>query len=102
MPLIEKLEYPFTIANFLELDNDGAVTGYKLREKDGKIEMVNRFKEAGYKVIAAGDSFNDVKMLKGADKGILFKPCEKLKTQEQQLEVATNYEELKKLIEKEL
>lgn len=100
MPLIAKLGHPLTFANTLEVDRKGNVVGYKLREKDGKIEMIQRFQKAGYFTIAIGDSFNDLKMLKGAEKGILFRPSPKLLKQEKNIEVAQTYIDLKKIISK--
>ena len=96
MPLISKLGFPLTFANTLEIDKEGNVVGYKLREKDGKIEIINRLHEAGFSTIAIGDSFNDLKMLKGANKGILVPLSPKLLETEKEIEVATTYEELKK------
>jgi phosphoserine/homoserine phosphotransferase len=98
-PLVAKLGYPFMFANSLEVDSQGNIVGYKLREKDGKVEQIKRFKDAGYEVIAVGDSFNDVKMLKAADVGILFKACEALKEQEKQMPTAENYNELRKILQ---
>jgi len=97
LPLMEKLGYPCMFANTLKIEN-GKVTGYNLREKDGKIEMINRFHEAGMETIAIGDSFNDLSMLKGAGKGIIFRGCEALKKQESQLDCAKDYEELKTIL----
>jgi len=100
MPLMKKLGYPFMCANTLEI-KDGKIVGYKFREKDGKIEMVKRFKEAGFDIIAIGDSFNDIEMLHGADKGILFRAKEDLIEKEKdKLVSAKNYEELKQILEK--
>lgn len=101
MPLMKKLGYPCMFANTLTIEN-GKVIGYNLREKDGKIEMIKRFHDAGMETIAIGDSFNDLGMLKGAGKGIIFRGCIALKKQEPQLECAENYEELKKILEKNL
>jgi phosphoserine/homoserine phosphotransferase len=95
MPLLKKLKYPTTFANFCEIENNMLV-GYKMREDNGKINMINRFHEAGLSTIAVGDSFNDLKMLKGAGAGIMFKPNEKMKEAGGNLPVANNYEELKK------
>lgn len=100
MPLIAKIGNPFTIANELEIGPGGEVVGYRLREADGKAEMVNRFKEAGYETIAIGDSFNDLGMLKGAEHGILFKASPKLLEKEKGFPHAQSYEELKKILEK--
>jgi phosphoserine/homoserine phosphotransferase len=97
-PLIEKIGNPFTYANSLVIDKEGTVVDYTLREPDGKIEVVRRFKEAGFGTIAVGDSFNDVKMLKGADVGILFRACDALKKQEKGMRSAETYEELKEIL----
>ena len=99
-PLVAQLGYPFMFANTLEVGPDGAITGYRLREKDGKVEQIKRFKEAGYKTIAVGDSFNDLGMLKGADHGILFKASPKLLAQEKSFPHAESYAELRNILEK--
>ena len=100
MPLMKKIGYPFMCANSLEIKNN-KIVGYKIREADGKIEMVNRFKQAGFEVISIGDSYNDLKMLHGSDKGILFRAKKELVEQEKSggLLVAKNYKELKKILE---
>jgi len=98
-PLVAQLGYPFMFANSLEIDAKGNIIGYKLREKDGKVEQIRRFQNAGYEVIAVGDSFNDVKMLKEANIGILFKACVALKKQETNMLCAEDYIELKKILE---
>jgi phosphoserine/homoserine phosphotransferase len=99
-PLVAQLGYPFMFANSLEIDKEENVIGYKLREADGKVEQIKRFKAAGFEVIAVGDSLNDVKMLKEANTGILFKACETLKKQEPNLLQAETYLELKKILQK--
>jgi phosphoserine / homoserine phosphotransferase len=99
MPLIKQLGYPFMCANSLEI-KEGKIVNYKLREKDGKIEMIERFRQAGFETIAIGDSLNDLKMLHGADKGILFRAKKELVDKETKkgLSSAKNYEELKKIL----
>jgi phosphoserine/homoserine phosphotransferase len=99
MPLMKKLGYPFMCANSLKIEN-GKMVGYNLREKDGKIEMVNRFKEGGFEVFAIGDSFNDLKMLHGADMGILFRAKKELVESEKPkgLLSAETYSELKNIL----
>jgi phosphoserine/homoserine phosphotransferase len=99
-PLIEKIGNPFTYANTLTIDSNGMVTGYQLREPDGKVEVVRRFKESGFGTIAVGDSFNDVKMLREAEIGILFKACDELKKQEKGMRRAETFDELKAMLEK--
>ncbi|MFA6064739.1 MAG: bifunctional phosphoserine phosphatase/homoserine phosphotransferase ThrH [archaeon] len=99
-PLVAQLGYPFMFANSLDIDSNGNIIGYKLREADGKVEQIKRFQAAGYEVLAVGDSFNDLKMLKAANVGILFKACEALKKQEPNMLCAEDYTELKKMLEK--
>jgi phosphoserine / homoserine phosphotransferase len=98
--LIEKLGNPFTYANSLVIENNEMVAGYRLREPDGKVEVVKRFKESGFETIAVGDSFNDIKMLKEAGVGILFKACTALKNQEQEMRSAETFDELKTILMK--
>lgn len=100
MPLMKKLGYPFMCANTLKI-KDGKMVGYKLREADGKIEMINRFREGGFSTIAIGDSYNDLKMLHGADTGILFRAKPELVAAEtpKGLLYANTYEELKRVLE---
>lgn len=73
-PLMEKLDWPTLFCNTLIIDANGRITGYKLRITDGKRKSVEALKSIGFTVAAAGDSYNDVTMLKAADKGIFFKP----------------------------
>lgn len=98
-PLLAQIGSPFTYANNLVIGKDGMIKDYTLREKDGKVEVIARFRESGFGTIAVGDSFNDVKMLKAADTGILFRACPALKEQEKGLKRAENYKELKDLLE---
>jgi phosphoserine/homoserine phosphotransferase len=99
MPLMKKLGYPFMCANSLEI-KDGKIVNYNLREKDGKSEMVKRFHEAGFEVIAIGDSFNDIEMLHEADEGILFRAKKELVEKEKAngLLSAKTYSELKQIL----
>lgn len=73
-PLMEKLDWPTLFCNTLIIDGNGRITDYKLRITDGKRKSVEALKSIGFTVAAAGDSYNDVSMLKAADRGIFFKP----------------------------
>ena len=73
-PLMENLGYPTLFCNELLVENDGEITGYRLRQKDGKTKAVSALKGLNFQVIAAGDSYNDIGMLQEADAGILFCP----------------------------
>lgn len=73
-PLMRQLGWPTLFCHRLETDAQGAVSGYKLRLDDHKREAVRSFKKLNFRVIAAGDSYNDINMLREADQGFLFRP----------------------------
>ena len=79
-PLMKKLAWPTLFCNSLEIGQDGSVTGYKLRQKDGKREAVKAFKSLNMTVFAAGDSFNDLSMIREADSGCLFRAPESIRS----------------------
>ncbi|MFX1278546.1 MAG: bifunctional phosphoserine phosphatase/homoserine phosphotransferase ThrH [Promethearchaeota archaeon] len=97
-PIAKKLGYPLIFCNNLEVSNTRIITNYHLRLKDMKKKTVRALKKLQYNVIAVGDSYNDIKMLKEADFGILFRPSENVKRDYPQFTVATEYSELKDLI----
>src|SRR5688572_23454699 len=72
-PLMRQLGFPALFCNSLDIDPDGRISGYRLRQSDGKRRAVVAFHSLGYRVIAAGDSYNDTAMLAEADRGILFR-----------------------------
>jgi len=71
-PLLRHLGWPVLFCNRLVVEND-RITGYQLRQPDQKRCSVEALRSLQYRVIAAGDSFNDTTMLKKADHGILFR-----------------------------
>jgi len=71
-PLMRQLGWPALLCHRLECDETGRVVNYVLRQKDPKRHAVRALKSLNYRVIAAGDSFNDTTMLAEADAGILF------------------------------
>ncbi|MDR0322491.1 MAG: bifunctional phosphoserine phosphatase/homoserine phosphotransferase ThrH [Treponema sp.] len=72
-PLMAKLSFPTLLCNSLKIDGDGNVTGYALRQQNGKREAVKAFKSMNMRIFAAGDSFNDLAMIREADSGCLFR-----------------------------
>jgi len=78
-PLMEKLSRPTLFCNSLEIAGDGSVTGYRLRQKNGKREAVKAFKSINMHIFAAGDSFNDLAMIREADGGCLFRAPEQIR-----------------------
>jgi phosphoserine/homoserine phosphotransferase len=99
-PLLEKLGRPTLFCNTLSVEADGSISGYNLRQKDGKRKVAIALQNLKYKVIAIGDSYNDITMLKAAEKAILFRPPDNVKAEFPQFPVATNYREMKREIQK--
>jgi phosphoserine/homoserine phosphotransferase len=99
-PLLRQLGYPTLLCNWLEVDGDGRITGYRLRQSDGKRHAVRAFRELNFAVVAAGDSYNDTTMLAEADAGILFRPPSNVEREFPQYPVATTYEDLRAAFEK--
>ncbi|MEZ7818725.1 MAG: bifunctional phosphoserine phosphatase/homoserine phosphotransferase ThrH [Pseudomonadales bacterium] len=97
-PLMVQLGDPFLLCHKLIVEDD-RVVGYKLRQTDPKRHSVKAFKSLDLKVIAAGDSFNDVSMLEEADHGIFFQAPENVRAQFPQYPLAADYAELQALIE---
>lgn len=97
-PLIAKLNFPTLLCNRLEVAPDGKVTGYRLRQEDGKRKVALAMQGLNYRVIAVGDSYNDVRMLTAADHGILFRPPAAVRREHPSLPVAEDYPDLERLI----
>ena len=99
-PLMEKLGRPTLFCNTLSIAADGSIGGYNLRQPDGKKKVALALKTLNYKVIAIGDSYNDITMLKAADHAILYRPPQNVKKEYAEFPAALNYNELKqRLIE---
>ena len=99
-PLMRKLRWPSLFCNDLEVDDQGSVTGYRLRQPDQKRETVKAFKALNFQIVAAGDSYNDISMLEEADAGILFRPPENVAQEYPKFPVTNSYEELRDAIER--
>ena len=99
-PLLEKLGWPTLFCNTLSVAADGSISGYNLRQKDGKQKVANALKNLNYKVIAIGDSYNDITMLQAAESAILYRPPQNVKAQFPEFCVTLNYQELKHEIQR--
>jgi phosphoserine/homoserine phosphotransferase len=97
-PLMEKLGWPTLLCHGLTIDDSGAIADYNLRQTDGKRRVIQAFKGLNYRVLAMGDSYNDVTMLKEAHRGILFRPPQNVIDEFPQFPVTTDYEALKVII----
>ncbi|MDR0670267.1 MAG: bifunctional phosphoserine phosphatase/homoserine phosphotransferase ThrH [Treponema sp.] len=99
-PLMAKLHYPTLFCNSLITSADGGITGYRLRQTDGKKYAVSAFKSMNLKVFAAGDSFNDLRMIVEADSGCLFRAPAAIRRDYPHIPCVDGYDELLGLIEK--
>ena len=93
-PFASKLGYPTIMCHSLGVDSDGLINRFDLRLDNQKQKSVEAFKELKYKVIAAGDSFNDLSMILNADLGILYNPPQVITSQYPNIPVAENHDQL--------
>lgn len=98
-PLMAKLDWPTLFCNTLTVASDGAVSGYALRQSDGKRKAVEAFRSINMKVFAAGDSYNDLAMIKAAHAGALFRAPAGIKNQNPGIPCIEEFEMLLPLIE---
>jgi phosphoserine/homoserine phosphotransferase len=96
-PFMRQLGMPTLLCHTLIVEND-KIVNYKLRLPDQKREAVAAFKKLNYRVIAAGDSFNDTSMLKEADAGFLFHAPDNIKAQFPEFKAVDEYDDLLALI----
>jgi phosphoserine/homoserine phosphotransferase len=82
----------------LTIDKDGIITDFNLRQPDAKKKVVEAMQNLNYKVIAIGDSYNDVSMLRKAEHGILYQPPQNVIDDHSDLKVVTSYSQLKHFI----
>lgn len=96
MPFMAQLGYPMLLCHKLEVDENGKVVDYKLRQANPKRQAVIGFHSMYYRTIATGDSYNDTTMLAEADAGILFKAPPNVIREFPQFPSVDTYEDLKK------
>ena len=96
-PLMRQLGMPTLLCHRLVVEGD-RIVGYRLRTSDQKRHAVNAFRGLNYRVIAAGDSYNDAAMLEAADAGFWFHAPENVKAEFPQFPSSDSYDELLALI----
>ena len=101
-PLMKKLGWPTIFCNTLEVAENGDITGYRMRVEKSKYTTVKALQSVGYETIAAGDSFNDLGMIRASKKGFLFKSTDAIKHDNPDLEAFENYDEFFEAIKKAL
>lgn len=92
-PLIAKLGFPTLFCNELIVSEDGEITGYKMRCEQSKLTTVRALQSMGYETIAAGDSHNDLAMIRASKAGFLFRSTEQIKQDNPDLPALETYEE---------
>jgi phosphoserine / homoserine phosphotransferase len=97
-PLMKQLGRPTLLCHNLTTDEEGTVINYNLRQKDAKMKVVQALQNLNFKVIAMGDSYNDLKMLRAAETGILFNAPQNIIDENSDLPSISSYEKLRELI----
>jgi phosphoserine/homoserine phosphotransferase len=98
-PLMRQLGRPTLLCHRLQTDAQGFITRHVLRMPNPKQAAVEALKSLNFKVIAAGDSYNDTTMLAAADAGFFIHPPESIAAQFPQFPVTRSYEELRARID---
>ncbi|BDE97075.1 bifunctional phosphoserine phosphatase/homoserine phosphotransferase ThrH [Raoultibacter timonensis] len=93
-PLMEKLGWPTIFCNTLEVAADGEITGFRMRCPESKLTTVRALQSCGFETVAAGDSFNDLGMIKASKAGFLFKSPDSIKADNPDLPAFDEYGEL--------
>ena len=94
LPVMKKLGYPTLFCHELEIADNGEIIDYKLRKNGTKLETVRALQSIGFETIAAGDSYNDLGMIRASKAGFLFRSPEKIKNENKDVKTLETYEEL--------
>ena len=97
-PLMAQLAWPTLFCHRLVTDPAGRITGYRLRQPDQKRRVVEALHTLNYRVLAAGDSYNDTSMLCEADAGFLFRSPSNVQAEFADLPAVEDYDELLALL----
>ena len=101
-PLMKKLGMPTLFCNTLEVAENGEITGFKMRVENSKLTTIKALQSMGFETIAAGDSYNDLGMIKASKAGFLFRSTESIKKENPHLPAFETYGELLLAIKKHL
>ena len=99
-PLMKKLGWPTIFCNSLEVEEDGEITGFRMRIENSKLTTVKALQSIGYETIASGDSYNDLGMIQASKAGFLFRSTEKIKADYPELPAYETFPELMAAIKK--
>ena len=98
-PLMRKLGWPTLFCNTLEVDGAGHVSGYRMRCEQSKLTTVRAFQSCGMQTIAAGDSHNDLGMIRASKAGFLFRSTDAIKRENPDVPAFEEYGDLLAAIE---
>lgn len=96
MPLMKKLGYPTLMCNALKVDATGKIVGFKMRCPQSKLTTVKALQSCGFTTIAAGDSFNDLGMIRASKAGFLFRSTDAIRQANPDLPAFETYEDFLK------
>ncbi len=97
-PLMKKLGMPTLFCNTLEVAPDGTITGYRMRVQNSKLTTVRALQSIGFETIAAGDSFNDLGMIRAGKAGFLFRSTPQIIRDNPDVPAFEEFEDLKNAI----
>lgn len=92
-PLMKKLGWPTILCNSLEVSPEGKITGYRMRCPQSKLTTVRALQSCGCETIAAGDSFNDLAMIRASKAGFLFRTTESIRKDNPDLAAFESYDD---------
>ena len=99
---MEKLGWPTLFCNELEVAEDGAIIGFRMRCPESKLTTVRALQSCGFDTIAAGDSHNDLGMIRASKAGFLFRSPDSIKAENPDLSAFESYDDLLAAIKREL
>ena len=92
-PLMRKLGWPAIFCNSLDVAADGKLVGHRMRCEKSKLTTVKALQSCGFETIAAGDSFNDLGMIRASKAGFLFRAPESIRKDNPDLPAFESYDE---------
>lgn len=93
-PLMRQLGWPTIFSNSLVVDDDGMIADIVMRKEEGKLRAVEALRSIGFRTFASGDSYNDLKMIRAADAGCLFRAPETILKENPDLRIFNTYDDL--------
>lgn len=101
-PLMKKLGWPTIFCNELLVDEDGMISGWKMRKAEKKQTVIELLQQIGFETIASGDSHNDLGMIRASKAGFLFKTTPELAKANPDITALETYDELLAAIKEHL